>query len=101
MLLDYGVGLRNAWNVREDVYYTMVGDEDLHRPGMTILPTLLRPKSKGKITLASGDIKDYPVIDPNYLADEHDVKTLVEGFKIVVRMAESSAFKKSQIKYVD
>lgn len=41
--------------------------------------SLLQPKSRGSITLASKNPYKPPVIDPNYLADPRDEEILVEG----------------------
>lgn len=45
----------------------------------TVLPILLRPKSKGSIRLQSDDPFDPPLIDPNYLDHPDDVKTMLKG----------------------
>ncbi|HEY3636493.1 MAG TPA: choline dehydrogenase [Caldimonas sp.] len=42
---------------------------------------LLRPKSRGSVTLASADPLAAPLIDPNFLAERDDVERLVRGFK--------------------
>ena len=42
---------------------------------------LMRPKSRGRVTLASADPMAAPVIDPNFLADPDDLRRLVQGFK--------------------
>jgi choline dehydrogenase-like flavoprotein len=42
---------------------------------------LLRPKSRGSVTLASADPLAAPLIDPNFLADADDMARLVRGFK--------------------
>lgn len=44
-----------------------------------IMPTLLRPRSKGSVRLQSNDPFAPPIIDPGYLTDERDVKTLMRG----------------------
>ncbi|RYF15872.1 MAG: choline dehydrogenase [Comamonadaceae bacterium] len=44
---------------------------------------LLRPKSRGSLTLASADPADAPRIDPNFLADADDTQRLVRGFKVM------------------
>ncbi|KAG7175566.1 Glucose dehydrogenase [FAD quinone]-like 18, partial [Homarus americanus] len=49
------------------------------RDGFTIRPILLRPKSRGSITLKSNNPKDAPNIDPRLLSHPDDVTTLVEG----------------------
>ena len=47
--------------------------------GYSLYPILLRPKSRGKISLRSSNPQDYPKIQPNYLTHPDDVKVLVEG----------------------
>ena len=42
---------------------------------------LMRPKSRGRVTLASSDPMAPPVIDPNFFADPDDMRRMVQGFK--------------------
>ena len=49
------------------------------REGLTIFPVLLHPRSRGTVRLRSTDPDDPPVINPNYLSEEVDVKILAEG----------------------
>jgi choline dehydrogenase len=49
--------------------------------GFTILPSLLKPKSIGFVGLRSGNLKDSPLIQPNFLSQEEDLSTLVSGAK--------------------
>ena len=44
---------------------------------------LLRPKSRGRLTLASRDPLAAPLIDPNFLAERDDLDRLVRGFKLM------------------
>jgi choline dehydrogenase-like flavoprotein len=44
---------------------------------------LLRPKSRGSVTLASADPLAAPRIDPNFLAHPDDVRRLVRGFRLM------------------
>jgi choline dehydrogenase-like flavoprotein len=44
---------------------------------------LLRPKSRGSLTLASADPLAAPRIDPNFLADDDDTRRLVKGFRLM------------------
>ena len=52
---------------------------------------LLRPKSRGQITLSSADMRDAPLIDPAFLAEERDLEDLVKGFKITRRLMDAPA----------
>ena len=42
---------------------------------------LMRPKSRGRVTLASANPLAAPLIDPNFLADPDDMRRMVQGFK--------------------
>jgi choline dehydrogenase-like flavoprotein len=42
---------------------------------------LLHPKSRGRVTLATNNPLDAPLIDPNFLADPDDMRRMVQGFK--------------------
>jgi choline dehydrogenase-like flavoprotein len=55
---------------------------------------LLRPKSRGSVTLASSDPLAAPAIDPNFLAERDDVERLVRGFKIMRRILAQPALAK-------
>ena len=44
---------------------------------------LLRPVSRGSVTLATKDPLAAPLIDPNFLAERDDVQRLVRGFKVM------------------
>ncbi|HKP57906.1 MAG TPA: GMC family oxidoreductase N-terminal domain-containing protein [Polyangiales bacterium] len=53
------------------------------RPAMTVMPTLIYPKSRGTVRLASSDPADAPLIDPAYLSDPRDVEFLFDGVKMM------------------
>jgi choline dehydrogenase-like flavoprotein len=52
---------------------------------------LLRPKSRGSLTLASADPLAAPLIDPNFLAERDDVERLVRGFKLMRTILQQPA----------
>ena len=60
--------------------------------GYTILPTLLKPQSRGTVTLRSANPFDAPVIDPRYLEAEADRLTLLAGMKKAIEVMQASAF---------
>lgn len=47
--------------------------------GFQIVPVLVKPNSRGHVKLASSNPAIKPLIDPNYLNSEQDIKTLIEG----------------------
>ncbi|KAH9503714.1 hypothetical protein Btru_067215 [Bulinus truncatus] len=64
------LGVRDQLRKRLDAEY-----------GFICLPILLRPESRGRITLQSSDPFDYPLIEANYLQKEEDVATLIRGIQ--------------------
>jgi choline dehydrogenase len=64
----------------------------LHRfSGFTILVYKLRPESRGTLRIRSADPYEPPAIQPNYLTDPRDVRTLVDGVKLLRRIAADRA----------
>jgi choline dehydrogenase-like flavoprotein len=53
---------------------------------------VLRPFSRGSVTLASPDPHAAPVIDPRFLTDQRDVDLLVKGVQLQMDILESSPF---------
>ena len=53
--------------------------DNAYYEGFSMYPILMRPKSRGRISLRSSDPSDHPVIQPNYLSHPDDIKTLIEG----------------------
>ncbi|MEM9014557.1 MAG: GMC family oxidoreductase N-terminal domain-containing protein, partial [Pseudomonadota bacterium] len=53
---------------------------------------VLRPRSRGEVTLSSSDPMAAPLIDPHFLSDEDDLRRLVRGVKITRRVMRAPAF---------
>ncbi len=60
--------------------------------GYTLHVTLMRPKSRGSVTLQSASANDAPLIDPQFLSDPRDVATLIKGTQIGYDIMQSEAF---------
>ena len=60
--------------------------------GFSVSATLLRPKSRGEIRLASADPTARPIIDPRFFAEEEDLEVLLLGFKEARRLTHSPEF---------
>jgi len=52
---------------------------------------VLRPKSRGQLTLASADARQAPLIDPAFLAHSDDLDTLVKGYKLTQKLMDAPA----------
>lgn len=53
------------------------------RRALTIMSTLIYPKSRGRFRLASADPTAAPLIDPNYLEEQADIDVLVSGMELI------------------
>ncbi|MBE1494241.1 choline dehydrogenase [Amycolatopsis lexingtonensis] len=62
------------------------------RGALTVLTTLIYPKSRGTLRLASADPTAAPLIDFQYLADPADLEVLGEGSEMVREIMASKAF---------
>lgn len=81
-----------AVNVRKEVWDSIHGNP-LSREGFTVFPVLLHPRSKGTIRLRSNNPDEEPLINPNYLAEDSDVKIISEGTQFVRRLINTKVFK--------
>lgn len=66
-----------------------------HGHAVVFGPILLKPHSRGTITLRSADPLDKPVIDPRYLSDDagEDRAALMSGLRMCAQIAESPAMR--------
>ncbi len=63
-----------------------------HEDGYTILPTLLRPKSRGYVSLKTNNPKDLAVVQPNFLSEEADRKLLIDAGRKAMEVMQAKAF---------
>lgn len=78
-------------NIPDMQYYcAQAAVEDAH--DFAIVASLLRPASKGRLTLRSANPFDYPAIQPDYLADEADLRVLVNSVKFARELAATRAY---------
>ncbi|HKT95118.1 MAG TPA: GMC family oxidoreductase N-terminal domain-containing protein [Paraburkholderia sp.] len=59
--------------------------------GYSLHVCVLRPASRGMVTLASADARVAPVIDPRFLSDARDLDLLVQGARVARRILDASA----------
>ncbi|XP_025994631.1 glucose dehydrogenase [FAD, quinone] [Solenopsis invicta] len=57
--------------------------------GWSVLVILLKPKSRGRITLLANDVNVKPEIVPNYFDDPDDVKTIIAGIRTAIRLGQT------------
>ena len=61
------------------------------RPGFMVAMNQSRPQSRGRLRIKSADPREHPSMVANYLADEIDRRTTVEGIKFVRRISQTKA----------
>lgn len=66
--------------------------------GYTILPTQVRPHSRGYVALQSPHVDHPPLIQPNYLAVEEDQRVMVVAGRKALQVLEANAFDKLRIR---
>ena len=63
-------------------------------PGMTVAAWPMRPESTGFVNSRSADIRDKPIIQPNYLEHENDQRVLLAGIKLMRQMLRTPEISK-------
>jgi choline dehydrogenase len=62
--------------------------------GISVGIILLQPESRGRITLASADPAQPPVIDPRYLSAEADLRRLIAGVRVAERLLGTESMRR-------
>ncbi|GAB6031331.1 hypothetical protein CHUAL_009116 [Chamberlinius hualienensis] len=90
---DRGKHLRYITGFTDEVwdkYYLPIINKDT----FSMMPTLLRPKSRGTVRLKNADPFEPPLMDPKYFTHPEDIHTITEGAKIALAFGRSAAFQK-------
>lgn len=61
--------------------------------GVTLNSAFMRPRSRGTVRLASANLDDAPLIDPNYWDDPYDVEMSLKGLQMARDILSQSALK--------
>ena len=69
--------------------------------GLSCHVCLLRPKSRGEVTLNSSDPNDDPKIDPKFLSHPDDMRALVEGYKKMMMILNEEPLSKYTSNHVE
>ena len=62
------------------------------KDGVTILPTLLRPKSRGQVSLKSNNPRDKVAIQPNFLSEPEDCQVMIESGRKAIQILRNKRF---------
>ncbi|CAG9838699.1 unnamed protein product [Diabrotica balteata] len=62
---------------------------------IAVIMSLMKPKSRGQVTLQSNNIADFPIIDLNFFSDPNgeDIETMYKGIQYILSLTKTEAFK--------
>ncbi|XP_078038472.1 glucose dehydrogenase [FAD, quinone] [Augochlora pura] len=90
---DTSGSFRGALGLSEQFYKDVfAGYEGLD--AFSIVPVLLHPKSRGRVTLRSSDPLDPPIFDINYYEHQDDLDTIVRGIKKAIEVATAGPLRR-------
>ena len=69
-----------------------LGDLD-SEPGLTLENVVLQPRSRGEVTLQNSNPYSAALIDPNYLADGEDMRTMLLGIRYAREVMNAPALR--------
>jgi choline dehydrogenase-like flavoprotein len=70
------------------------GRESVWGTGLSCHTCLLRPKSRGEVTLQSSDPSDDPKIDPKFLSHPDDMRDMIAGYKKMMKIMNKEPLSK-------
>ncbi|EAA07534.5 AGAP002552-PA [Anopheles gambiae str. PEST] len=76
-----------------DQFYHSTYGSILGKHAFSVSPVLMRPKSRGRISLKSTNPFHWPRMEGNFFADYDDLLVLREGVKLTVDLIESRSFR--------
>lgn len=90
---DTSGSLRDLLGISEDFYRStyrnMIG-----KHAFGIAPVLMRPKSRGRISLKSRNPFHWPSMEPNFYDHPDDMKTLIDGIELAIKLTETRGFRR-------
>lgn len=86
---DGGLFLKNKIGINDDTwngYFSNV----LNNHTISVLPIVLHPKSLGQVRLRDKSPISKPLINPNYLLHQNDVRVLLKGIELIKKIINTS-----------
>lgn len=79
-------------------YVNFISEINKVQESITFFPTVLKPKSIGRIELNSKNPMQAPAIYPEYLREDDDLKTMLRAIHFLEKMEETEIFKQVGLK---
>lgn len=78
------------YNIKDNIYNTMFRPlEAIRENTFTVYPIILRPKSRGRISLRSASMLQKPRIDANYYSHPYDMQIALKGVRKLQQLINS------------
>ncbi|CAH2259725.1 glucose dehydrogenase [FAD, quinone]-like [Pararge aegeria] len=90
--MDGGIFGKRANGLTDETYAELYEDI-LYKPSFSIVPLLLRPKSRGYLKLRDANPYSPPLIYPNYYADPDDMLRMIDGARIAQNLVDQPALR--------
>ncbi|XP_016951578.1 glucose dehydrogenase [FAD, quinone] [Drosophila biarmipes] len=92
--------MRNLLGITDEFYDYMFGDLQ-NKETFGLVPVLLRPKSRGRISLRSRNPFHWPRMEPNFMQHPDDVRAMIEGIEMILKLARSKPMVKMGTRFHD
>lgn len=79
IVMGFNTEMSHIWNKYVNSY------------GWSILPMLLKPKSRGRIRLLANNVNVKPEIEANYFDDPEDVATMIAGVRAAIKLGQTTS----------
>ncbi|XP_050318194.1 glucose dehydrogenase [FAD, quinone]-like isoform X2 [Bactrocera neohumeralis] len=90
---DHMGSLRDLLGMPDEFYYKVY--EGLHeKETFGLVPVLLRPSSRGRISLRSTNPFHWPRMEPNYMQDPDDIRAMLEGVQMIFQITQTKAMRR-------
>jgi choline dehydrogenase len=94
-LKPYFVPTSHSNSIYDILYHPLFSAKvksDVNKLAIIVVPLVARPESRGYLQLRSADPFEQPIIQPNYLTHQNDVKTIIDGMKWGYRLLQTDAY---------
>lgn len=84
---DLSGAMRNMLGITDEFHRSVYRDL-IGKPAFGLVPVLLRPNSRGRISLKSRNPFHWPRMEPNFFQNQTDVETLIKGVRAVILISK-------------
>ncbi|GAB0093762.1 glucose dehydrogenase [Sergentomyia squamirostris] len=93
---------KDNFNIRTEIFKSIYSDMERKMVnGFQVWPMILRPKSRGRITLRNANPFTHPRIYANYFSDPRDVQTVLRGVRKVQELTKMPSLAQIDAKLID